>query len=76
MSSELAHYLNQLLEATDAELAGPLKDFADKFVEEFEKNMLDEICIMHYKRCAGCGVLVARRRALCPDCKTYRFENP
>ena len=75
MSEELAHYLTKLLEATEEELAGPLKEFADKFVEEFERNQLDNIRNTYYKRCAGCETIIERHRAFCPHCKSYRFGN-
>jgi len=74
-SQELTVYLLKLLDATDEELAGPLKEFADQFVEEFEKNTLDAIKNLNYKLCAGCEAIIARPRPFCPHCKAYRFGN-
>jgi len=83
-SQELTAYLLKLLNATDEELAGPLKEFADKFVEEFEKSLvvlegnrdlsLDRNPFMEHKQCAGCGALLPVRKPMCPHCHSYRFD--
>jgi hypothetical protein len=75
-SEELIFYVTELSQATAEELAGPLKEFAEAFIQEFEKNALDKNFSMAHKQCAGCGALLPMRKPMCPHCHSYRFDLP
>ncbi len=75
-SEELIFYVTELSQATAEELAGPLKEFAEAFIQEFEKNQVDTNPSMVHKQCAGCGALLPMKKPMCPHCHSYRFDLP